>query len=53
MDKLRKMLMDELGEIANKDKMSAGDLDEVYKITCTIKCLDKIMMVEKIKEQHG
>lgn len=49
LEKLRKMMMVELKEIAKQGQMTASDLEEIYKITCSIKCLDKIVMVESIK----
>lgn len=49
MEKLRKMMLAELEEISKQGQMTATDLEEIYKITCSIKCLDKIIMVESIK----
>lgn len=43
-DELRESLCRELDEIAEKGKLSAGELDTVDKLTHTLKNLDKIMM---------
>lgn len=44
LEKIKDKLMDELDEIAHKPEFSAGDLETVYKLTCTIKNIDKIIM---------
>lgn len=46
LEDLRDTLCRELDEIAEKDKLSAGDLDTVDKLAHTIKNLDKVMMGE-------
>lgn len=43
-DELRESLCRELDEIAEKGKLSTGELDTVDKLTHTLKNLDKIMM---------
>lgn len=43
---LREKLCEELQEIAEKQDMSAGDLEAVHKLTDTIKNIDKIEMLE-------
>lgn len=47
MDTLRYMLCDELDEIAQKQELSAGDLETVHKLTDTIKNIDKIYIMEE------
>ena len=44
---LKDKLCRELGEIAGKPDLSAGDLETVHKLTDTIKNIDKIMMLEE------
>lgn len=41
-EKIRAMLMKELEELADRGKMTACDLDNIYKILNAIKCMDKI-----------
>lgn len=43
---LKEKLCEELQEIAEKQDMSAGDLEAVHKLTDTIKNIDKIEMLE-------
>lgn len=43
---LKEKLWAELGELADKREMGAGDLEVVHKITDTIKNIDKICMLE-------
>lgn len=43
---LKDKLCDELQEIAEKQEMSAGDLEAAHKLTDTIKNIDKICMLE-------
>nr|DAR34666.1 MAG TPA: hypothetical protein [Caudoviricetes sp.] len=43
---LKDKLCEELQEIAEKQDMSAGDLEAVHKLTDTIKNIDKIEMLE-------
>ena len=45
-NELRDTLCRELDEIAGKEKLTAGDLETVDKLTHTLKNLDKIMMGE-------
>lgn len=46
MEKIKKMLCKELDEYAMKGKISGADLDMIWKLTDTIKNLDKIEMLE-------
>lgn len=46
MDELKEMLCRELDEIAEKQELSAGDLETVQKLTDSIKNLYKIEMLE-------
>lgn len=46
MEKLRKLLCNELDEIAEQGELSAGDLETVHKLTDTVKNIDKIDMLE-------
>lgn len=43
---LKEKLCEELQEIAEKQDLSAGDLEAVHKLTDTIKNIDKIEMLE-------
>lgn len=43
---LKEKLCEELQEIAEKQDMSAGDLEAAHKLTDTIKNIDKIEMLE-------
>lgn len=45
-EKIKKMLCKELDEYAMKQKLTGGDLDMIWKLTDTIKNLDKIEMLE-------
>ena len=47
MHELKEKLCDELGEIANKGELGAGDLEIIHKLTDTIKNIDKIEMLEE------
>lgn len=47
LEKLRDMLCDELDDYADKDNMSAGDLEAVHKLTDTIKNIDKICIMDE------
>ena len=47
MHELKEKLCEELGEIARKPEMSAGDLEAAHKLTDTIKNIDKIEMLEE------
>ena len=46
-DKIKKMLCKELDEYAMKSKLTGGDLDMIWKLTDTVKNLDKISMLEE------
>lgn len=52
---LKDKLCNELMEIAEKQDMSAGDLEAVHKLTDTIKNIDKIAMLEADEgySKHG
>lgn len=45
-EKIKKMLCKELDEYAMKSKISGADLDMIWKLTDTVKNLDKIEMLE-------
>ena len=45
-EKIKKMLCKELDEYAMKQKISGADLDMIWKLTDTVKNLDKIEMLE-------
>lgn len=47
MEDLREKLCSELEKIALEQKMGAGDLEAVHKLTDTIKNIDKICMMEE------
>ena len=49
-EKIKKMLCKELDEYAMKQKLTGGDLDMIWKLTDTVKNLDKISMLE---EENG
>ena len=46
-EKIKKMLCKELDEYAMKQKLSGADLDMIWKLTDTVKNLDKISMLEE------
>ena len=46
MHKIKEMLMRELKEYERKEKLSAGDLETIHKLTDTVKNIDKIEMLE-------
>lgn len=46
MDKLKDKLCEELEQISRKPGMSGNDLDQIHKLTDTIKNLDKIEMIQ-------
>ena len=46
-EKIKKMLCKELDEYAMKSKLTGGDLDMIWKLTDTVKNLDKISMLEE------
>ena len=49
-EKIKKMLCKELDEYAMKQKISGSDLDMIWKLTDTVKNLDKISMLEESDE---
>ena len=49
-EKIKKMLCKELDEYAMKSKISGADLDMIWKLTDTVKNLDKIEMLEEDDE---
>lgn len=49
-EKIKKMLCKELDEYAMKSKLTGGDLDMIWKLTDTVKNLDKIEMLEEGSE---
>ena len=46
-EKIKKMLCKELDEYAMKSKISGADLEMIWKLTDTVKNLDKISMLEE------
>ena len=46
-EKIKKMLCKELDEYAMKQKLTGGDLDMIWKLTDTVKNLDKISLLEQ------
>ena len=46
-EKIKKMLCKELDEYAMKQKLTGSDLDMIWKLTDTVKNLDKIEMLEE------
>lgn len=52
-DKIKKMLCKELDEYAMKQKLTGGDLDMIWKLTDTVKNLDKIEMLEDVDSYDG
>lgn len=52
-DKIKKMLCKELDEYAMKQKLTGGDLDMIWKLTDTVKNLDKIEMLEDGNSYDG
>lgn len=47
MEHIKKMLCEELEEITAKGDISRSDLEDVHKLTDTIKNIDKIIMLEE------
>ncbi len=47
MDKLSKVLCEELDDIATKGTMSMGDLEIVYKATGAVKNIEKLRMMDE------
>jgi hypothetical protein len=52
-EKIKKMLCKELDEYAMKQKISGADLDMIWKLTDTVKNLDKISMFEESEEGYS
>jgi hypothetical protein len=52
-EKIKKMLCKELDEYAMKQKISGADLDMIWKLTDTVKNLDKISMLEESEEGYS
>ena len=52
-EKIKKMLCKELDEYAMKQKLTGGDLDMIWKLTDTVKNLDKIEMLEDEDSYDG
>ena len=52
-EKIKKMLCKELDEYAMKGKISGSDLDMIWKLTDTVKNLDKIEMLEDVDSYDG
>ena len=52
-EKIKKMLCKELDEYAMKGKISGSDLDMIWKLTDTVKNLDKIEMLEDRDSYDG
>ena len=52
-EKIKKMLCKELDEYAMKQKLTGGDLDMIWKLTDTVKNLDKIEMLEDGDSYNG
>lgn len=52
-EKIKKMLCKELDEYAMKGKISGSDLDMIWKLTDTVKNLDKISMLEESEEGYS
>jgi hypothetical protein len=46
MEELKSMLMDELEEVTEKGKLTAGDLDTVDKLTHSIKSIETILAMK-------
>ena len=52
-EKIKKMLCKELDEYAMKSKLTGGDLDMIWKLTDTVKNLDKISMLEESEDGYS
>jgi hypothetical protein len=52
-EKIKKMLCKELDEYAMKSKLTGGDLDMIWKLTDTVKNLDKISMLEEGEDGYS
>lgn len=53
MEELKEMLCDELDEITEKGKITAGDLDAIDKLTHSIKSLETIMAMSEYSNDGG
>ena len=52
-EKIKKMLCKELDEYAMKQKLTGSDLDMIWKLTDTVKNLDKISMLEESEDGYS
>ena len=52
-EKIKKMLCKELDEYAMKQKLTGGDLDMIWRLTDTVKNLDKISMLEESEDGYS
>ena len=52
-EKIKKMLCKELDEYAMKQKLTGGDLDMIWKLTDTVKNLDKISLLEESNDGYS
>ena len=52
-EKIKKMLCKELDEYAMKGKISGADLEMIWKLTDTVKNLDKISMLEESEDGYS
>ena len=52
-EKIKKLLCKELDEYAMKQKISGADLDMIWKLTDTVKNLDKIALLEEDSEGYS
>ena len=52
-EKIKKMLCKELDDYAMKQKLTGGDLDMIWKLTDTVKNLDKISILEEESEGYS
>ena len=52
-EKIKKMLCKELDEYAMKGKISGSDLEMIWKLTDTVKNLDKISMLEESEDGYS
>lgn len=50
MEDIKRMICDELDEIAEKGEMSAGDLDVIHKLVVT---KEKLLRIEELEEDLG
>ena len=52
-EKIKKMLCKELDEYAMKTKITGSDLEMIWKLTDTVKNLDKISMLEESEDGYS